>query len=283
MALDNNMASEESPLFTEEETPAAPSMGGNVGDDGLVLSEQQGEGETKPPLPATSDKEGERSASSTNDGGYKGKYNWDDPDPTDDYDKKKKKKKNEKASVTPSSGAILDYAWCDGKKSVSVYVDLPGLDSVRDDDMHVSLTNDGGGVLFEAKNATATTTGMMKNNRRFLEIDKLYKKVKSAKLVRKRGKDRVIIKLAKDDEKRKWYNLKGGGDSSSSSGYYDDDDDYEDPWIPPEDDEEAVDDLPSGSRTEDDDEREGEVCEEAGGGVDAPPTKEVDQKTKAVV
>ena len=263
----------------EEETPAAPSMGGNVGDDGL-LSEQQGEGETKPPLPAASDKEGERSASSTNDGGYKGKYNWDDPDPTDDYDKKKKqKKKNEKASVTPSSGAILDYAWCDGKKSVSVYVDLPGLDSVRDDDMHVSLTNDGGGVLFEAKNATVAT-GTMKNNRRFLEIDKLYKKVKSAKLVRKRGKDRVIIKLAKDDETRRWYNLKGGGDSSSSSGYYDDDDDYEDPWIPPEDDEEAVDDQLSGSRT-DDDER-GEVSEEAGG-VDAPPTKEVDEKTKAVV
>ena len=242
----------ESPLFKEETL-----MGGNVG-DGLSEQRETTNAETDKEDSDIQSSRARGEIASTNGNGYKGKYNWD----LTNNNNNNKKKTSEKASVTPSSGAIVDYAWCDGKKSVSVYVELPGLDHVHYDDMQVSLTNDGEGVLFEAKNVTG------KN--RFLEIDKLHKKVKSAKLVRKMGKDMVIIKLVKDDEKRTWYNLKKGGSSSS---YGDDDYDDEEPWIPPED-EEALDDLLS--ETTDNVNRE--ECEAEG--VDAP-MKEVEE-TEAV-
>ena len=243
----------ESPLFKEEtpidEGKEAGALATNVNDDdGLAKQSETNAG---------TDMESEiqsraRAIESTN--GYQGKYTWDPNN-----------KKSEKASVTPSCGAIVDYAWCDGTKSVSIYVELPGLDHVQDDDMKVSLTNEGEGMLFKAKNVTG------KN--RFLKIDKLHKKVKSAKLVRKKGKDKVIIKLVKDDEKRKWYNLKEGGSSSYGDDDYDWNDDNEDPWIPPED-EEAVDDLLS-EKTDDDKREEGEAE-----GVDAPMKE--DEETEAV-
>lgn len=256
----HDMAIEESPLL-KEETPIEDGKGdggalatnGNEDSDGLAKESESN---------AETDKEGEirsraaRAVASTN--GYKGKYDWDSNN-----------KKSEKASVTPPCGAIVDYAWCDGKKSVSIYVELPRLDSVEDDDLKVSLANEGEGVLFKAKNVAG------KN--RFLKIDKLHKKVKSAKLVRKRGKDKVIIKLDKDDEKRKWYNLKEGGGSSS---YGDDDygwndDDDADPWIPPED-EEAVDDLLS-EKTDDEKKEEGEAD-----GVDTDDDKKGEGEAEGV-
>ncbi|KAL3809863.1 hypothetical protein ACHAXA_007932 [Cyclostephanos tholiformis] len=185
-----------------------------------------------------------------NDDGYRGKYNWDD---TTRYGKK-----GEKATVVPLNGAIVDYAWSDGTKSVKIYVELRGLDDLKDDDIEVSLVNEGEGFAFRAKNVGGRD--------RLLSIDKLYKKVKDVKLVRKAGKDKVVIKLVKDDEKRKWYNLKDGGASSSSY----DDDDYDwndggggdDDWIPPED-EEAMDDMLSEGKDDDPKKEEGD-------GVDVP-------------
>lgn len=193
--------------------------------------------------------------------GYRGKYNWDDSQCN-------KHPTNEKATIVPSGGEIVDYSWCDGKRYVSMYVELRGLDDVADDDLEASLLNDGMGVVFSAKSVTGKD--------RYLRIENLYGKVKRTKLVRKRGKDRVIIKLVKDDEKRKWYNLKGAG-KSTSHGYddYDDDDDNYDrnnggdmPWIPQED-EMALDDMLDGGMDDDnDDETPMEDVEEGrdGGG-----------------
>jgi hypothetical protein len=101
----------------------------------------------------------------------------------------------------------------------------------------------GGGVLFRAKNVTGGD--------RFLQIDRLHKRVKSAKLLRKMGNNKVIIRLVKDDKKRKWYNLKEGSASlSHGDGDYDWNNNDKDSWIPPED-KEAVDNLLS-KRMDDD-------------------------------
>jgi len=139
------------------------------------------------------------------DYGFHGKYNWDT-----------KKKPKEKAVLVPSSGAIVDYAWCDGDKAVSVYVDLEGLDAVPDDELKATLTNDNKGLSFKVKN--------LDGKLRFLKIETLKEKVKSVKLIRKKGKNRVVIKLFKEDNKKKWWSLKDGGNSSDYGGY----DDYED-------------------------------------------------------
>ena len=59
--------------------------------------------------------------------GYRGKYDWDDSQCN-------KHPTNEKATIVPSGGEIVDYSWCDGKRYVSMYVELRGLDDVADDD-----------------------------------------------------------------------------------------------------------------------------------------------------
>lgn len=238
-ALESTEFNEETPI-EEAKEDGATTTNGNEDDGPAKQTDQESEIQRRA-----------RAIASTT--GYNGKYNWD-----------ANNKKNEKATVVPSSGAIVDYAWCDGKKSVSIYIALTGLDEVQDDDMKVSLVNDGEGVLFKAKNVTG------KN--RFLKIDKLHKKVKSTKLLRKRGQDKVIIKLVKDDEKRKWYNLKEGSSSSYGDDDYDWNDDHDD-WIPPED-EEAMDDVLSGGMDNDEKEEAGETEE-----VDAPMENDAEEIT----
>jgi hypothetical protein len=143
---------------------------------------------------------------------YLGKYNWD-----------VKEKKNKKAEgFTLPSGVISDYAWADGKKAVSIYVTLKGLDSVSDDDLNLSLSKDKQGLSFKVKN--------LEGKRRFLTIEKLNKKVKSTKLIRKKGRDQVVLKLFKEDEKT-WYSLKSssGGSSYNDFGDWSDDEASIDP------------------------------------------------------
>jgi hypothetical protein len=185
-------------------------------------------------------------------------------------------KKKKAADRINNGGAIMDYAWDDNdkKKTVSIYITLPGLDNVIDDDIYISLINDNRGIYFTVKNIIATTvgasTGGSTNNKntsptstttaatttRFLKIDKLYSKVTNVKLIRKIGQNKVIIKLTKDTTTTttssttttaptttttKWYTLQEGGSHTIiGHDWYDDSDD--DDWTPQED-EAAVNDF----------------------------------------
>ena len=159
---------------------------------------------------------------------YGGKYTWD----------MSPFKTKEKAVVTLPSGVISDYAWADGKKSVSIYITLPGLDTVASEDMSVKLINKDSGLLFEVAN--------LQGKKRFLSIKELSKKPKSVKFVRKMGRDQVVIKVFKENEKQKWYSLKTGGYSGGYEDYDDynfDDDDDADLETPPLDDKEGEEDV----------------------------------------
>merc|ERR1712129_409362 len=79
----------------------------------------------------------------TYDGVVTGKYQWDKDGPG---------KKDADADMAGET--ISKYAWSDGKKTVSVYVELPGLDDVPEDKISVtsgekeaSLTIEGVGTL----------------------------------------------------------------------------------------------------------------------------------------
>jgi len=166
----------------------------------------------------------------------------------------------------------MDYAWDDDdskKKTVSIYITLPGLDNVNDDDLSISLINENRGIYFTVKNIIATASssssgsgggGTGGNNNttttttttatRFLKIDKLYSKVKNVKLIRKIGQNKVIIKLTKDttttstttspiSTTTKWYTLQESGSHTiNGHDWHDSDDD----WTPQED-EAAVNDF----------------------------------------
>ena len=149
------------------------------------------------------------------DSGYFGKYNWDID----------KTKKGEKASLVPASGAIGDYAWGDGTKFVSVYITLPGLDGVPDDELKATLINDNKGLSFKIRSLDGKC--------RFLKVDTLTDKVKSVKIVRKTGRDQVVLKLRKEEE-RKWWDLKKR--SGSSHGSFGNDDEFDDGWSDSEED-----------------------------------------------
>jgi hypothetical protein len=178
--------------------------------------------------------------------------------------------KKEVADIFPlNNGAIMDYAWDDDndckKKTVSIYITLPGLDNVNNDDLSISLINENRGIYFTVKNIIATVSsssggGTGGNNNttttttttRFLKIDKLYSKVKDVKLIRKIGQNKVIIKLTKDTTTTttttspistttttKWYTLQESGSHTiNGHDWHDSDDD----WTPQED-EAAVNDF----------------------------------------
>mmetsp|Transcript_20162 Transcript_20162/g.29929 ORF Transcript_20162/g.29929 Transcript_20162/m.29929 type:complete len:223 (+) Transcript_20162:105-773(+) len=123
---------------------------------------------------------------------YFGKYQWSG------------KQENKKAESILGD-EIKDYAWSDGKKKVSIYVTVPGLDDLQDEDLSVNITtNDERGVIFEALFPGAV--------RRRLTIQPLNEEVEEdAKLIRKKGQNMVVIKLKKKgDSPKTWYNLKAG-------------------------------------------------------------------------
>ena len=88
---------------------------------------------------------------------------------------------------------ITDYAWDDDEKKVNVYVEFDGMDEVPDEFMEVELAS-GRHAVFNC----LTTTGL-----RVMSLNQLFGEVARAKLVRKRGKNRVVLKLFKK-EPGKW-------------------------------------------------------------------------------
>mmetsp|Transcript_109849 Transcript_109849/g.342395 ORF Transcript_109849/g.342395 Transcript_109849/m.342395 type:complete len:156 (+) Transcript_109849:95-562(+) len=129
------------------------------------------------------------------DGVVKGKYNWGKDIPN-----------REGADEDVVGRSITKYSWADGKKTVSVYVEIDGLDAVPDD----ALMLDHG-----AQEASLTIFAVgTPPRKRVLRLPHLAHEIEGAKLVRKPGRSTVTLRLAKKEEKD-WPKLLG----SSSAGF----------------------------------------------------------------
>ena len=106
------------------------------------------------------------------EGCAKGKYAW-----TDTGSKK----------AGDLGDAIRDYAFSDGTKKASVYVDLDGLDALSDADLCVTKVSETR-VEFSAN---------FPSGKRCLTLSPLHASIDEASLLRKPGKNRVILKLKK--------------------------------------------------------------------------------------
>eukprot|EP00930_Biecheleria_cincta_P097511 TRINITY_DN89210_c0_g1_i1.p1 TRINITY_DN89210_c0_g1~~TRINITY_DN89210_c0_g1_i1.p1 ORF type:complete len:158 (-),score=35.49 TRINITY_DN89210_c0_g1_i1:148-621(-) len=121
-----------------------------------------------------------------------GKYKWDHPVNT--------------AAEPLQEPVINDYSWSDGKKTVTIYVTLPGLDDVHDEDLHSD--HDNRSVTFSAR---------IGGHRRTLTIRHLQHEIRAVVLVRKKGKHLVCLKLEKKKEEP-WHSLTSDAGTRHSYG-----------------------------------------------------------------
>ncbi|CAH0373408.1 unnamed protein product [Pelagomonas calceolata] len=106
------------------------------------------------------------------EGCAKGKYAWTDTGSTKAED---------------LGDAIRDYAFSDGNKKASVYVDLDGLDALADADLCVTKVSE----------TRVEFTAQFPSGKRCLTLSPLHASIDEASLLRKPGKNRVILKLKK--------------------------------------------------------------------------------------
>merc|ERR1719460_292924 len=104
------------------------------------------------------------------EGTVSGKYNWDDT----------ANKKDADADV--QGEAISKYAWSDGKKAVSIYIELEGLDDVKEDQL--SSTNGETDVTF--------TIAAIGGKKRVFTMANLSNEIDGVKIVQKPGKNTVV-------------------------------------------------------------------------------------------
>lgn len=95
-------------------------------------------------------------------------------------------------------GYIHDYAWSDELDHVSIYISLAGVDGVSDED--IKLSHEENSVSLRVH---------LKSRHYLFEINELNKDISDAQLVRKRGKDKVLVKLQKKDA-QPWTELTKG-------------------------------------------------------------------------
>jgi hypothetical protein len=107
------------------------------------------------------------------EGCAKGKYAWTDSGTS--------------VAKDDMGSAIRDYAFSDGPKKASVYVDLDGLDALSDDALTITKVSETR-VEFSAAFASG---------KRSLTLSPLHAAISAATLLRKPGKNRVILKLKK--------------------------------------------------------------------------------------
>ena len=107
-----------------------------------------------------------------------------------------------KRTETPSSSSnslkrkpITAYSWADSKKSVKIYIDLPGLDEIEE--KFISHTNEEQSYRLEIRDKTVLYV---------LDIPNLSQKIVGAKFVKK-GADRMTVTLKKKGHFT-WYDLK---------------------------------------------------------------------------
>merc|ERR1712048_1201893 len=103
---------------------------------------------------------------------------------------------------------ICDYAWADGKKRVSVYVEIKGIDELPDDKLSVTVD--------ENKRKVTFTAGF--DSQRVLTLDKLNADVTKAEIKKKPGKIQINIFKEKEEP---WYKLV---ESSNAGGGEDEED-----------------------------------------------------------
>ncbi|CAK9045779.1 unnamed protein product [Durusdinium trenchii] len=136
------------------------------------------------------------------EGTVTGKYQWDD-----------KKKSNTDADKDMSSAgdAITKYSWGDGKKQVSIYIELDGLDDCTDD-------------MFQATSGetdVSLTITKVAGRKRTFTLKNLAHEIDGAKVNHKKGKGMVVLKLIKKEE-QPWFKLQessgGGGDDEEEGG-----------------------------------------------------------------
>merc|ERR1712187_593238 len=126
-----------------------------------------------------------------------GKYQWDEAG-------------SKKAEDGAFGAKICDYGWADGKKRVSVYVEIKGIDELPDDKLSV--------VVDESKRKVVFTASF--ESKRVLTLDKLNADVTKAEIKKKPGK--VQINIFKEKEEP-WHQLVessggGGGDDEDEGG-----------------------------------------------------------------
>mmetsp|Transcript_29229 Transcript_29229/g.67289 ORF Transcript_29229/g.67289 Transcript_29229/m.67289 type:complete len:182 (-) Transcript_29229:66-611(-) len=128
--------------------------------------------------------EGEESQKpSEYDGVVSGKYAWD---------KDVQNRKNADSDV--AGEAITKYAWSDGRKTVSIYIELEGLDDVAEDALHLS----------SSERELSFVIDNIAGKRRGLALSGLLHEIDGVKLSRKIGKNTVVLKLQKKEETHWW-------------------------------------------------------------------------------
>eukprot|EP00419_Tripos_fusus_P059345 CAMPEP_0172917222 /NCGR_PEP_ID=MMETSP1075-20121228/197903_1 /TAXON_ID=2916 /ORGANISM="Ceratium fusus, Strain PA161109" /LENGTH=190 /DNA_ID=CAMNT_0013776655 /DNA_START=14 /DNA_END=583 /DNA_ORIENTATION=- len=140
----------------------------------------------------------------TYDGVVSGKYQWD-----------KEASTTKDADADMAGQAITKYSWSDGKKAVSIYVELPGLDDVPEDKISVTSGEQEASLTIEAIGTPPKT--------RSLVLKGLNNDIDGCKFTKKMGKNTVVLKLTKKEETA-WYKLlessggRGGGDDDEEGG-----------------------------------------------------------------
>mmetsp|Transcript_7224 Transcript_7224/g.11774 ORF Transcript_7224/g.11774 Transcript_7224/m.11774 type:complete len:146 (-) Transcript_7224:126-563(-) len=100
----------------------------------------------------------------------KGKYEWDN------------KGGENTTAENVVCGVIEKYSWADGTKNVSLYLDVA--DEVPDDGVSIS-------------NTSRSVTLVVQDKR--LHIPNLAREISGATFARKKGKNQLVVKLAKKD------------------------------------------------------------------------------------
>jgi len=134
------------------------------------------------------------------EGTVAGKYQWKDDS-----------KKNKDADMG-GGDAITKYSWGDGKKQVSIYIELDGLDDCPESAFKATSGE---------KDVSLTIESVAGKQRSFSMKD-LSEEITGVKVNQKKGKNMVVLKLVKKEE-QPWYKLQassssGGGGSDDEGG-----------------------------------------------------------------
>jgi len=147
-------------------------------------------GESKP--------EREKSKGTAFEGLVSGKYKWDSNAAS-----------NRDADADNQTATITKYAWDDSRKAVNIHVELDGLDDVADDEIVVQSS--------ETSASLSIASVGKPPKKRELCLKGLSEEITGVKLVRKPGKNKVVLKLLKKDEKS-WTTLLNADSATSASG-----------------------------------------------------------------
>eukprot|EP00930_Biecheleria_cincta_P041088 TRINITY_DN28149_c0_g1_i2.p1 TRINITY_DN28149_c0_g1~~TRINITY_DN28149_c0_g1_i2.p1 ORF type:complete len:112 (-),score=28.48 TRINITY_DN28149_c0_g1_i2:11-346(-) len=90
-----------------------------------------------------------------------------------------------------SSDTISKYSWSDGRKRVSIYVELLDADDLAEEAFTLSSSE---------KEVSLSVQGSPNSRRRNFALAGLYHTISSAKVVQKKGKGMISIQLQKKDE-----------------------------------------------------------------------------------